>query len=74
MAQSKARQIGLWIILGLLFVGLVGFGSTGFNGNVRSLGSAGDKDISIQSYANALRRQIDAFSRQIGTPLSFQQA
>jgi len=74
MAQSKARQVGLWIILGLLFVGLVGFGSTGFNGNVRSLGSAGDKDISIQSYANALRRQIDAFSRQIGTPLSFQQA
>ena len=74
MAQSKTRQIGVWVILGLLVVGLVGFGSTGFNGNVRSLGSAGAKDISIQSYANALRRQIEAFSQQIGSPLGFQQA
>jgi peptidyl-prolyl cis-trans isomerase D len=74
MAQSKTRQIGVWVILGLLVVGLVGFGSTGFNGNVRSLGSAGAKDISIQSYANALRRQIEAFSQQVGSPLGFQQA
>jgi peptidyl-prolyl cis-trans isomerase D len=74
MAKSKGRQVGLWIIMGLLFVGLVGFGSTSLTGNVRTLGTAGDKDISIQSYANALRRQIDAFSQQIGQPLSFQQA
>jgi len=74
MAQSKTRQIAVWTILALLVVGLVGFGSTGFNGNVRSLGSAGDKDISIQSYANTLRGQIEAFSQQIGSPLGFQQA
>ena len=74
MAKSKGRQIGLWIIMGLLFVGLVGFGSTGLTGNVRSLGQAGDKDIAIQSYANALRRQINTFSQQLGEPLSFQQA
>jgi peptidyl-prolyl cis-trans isomerase D len=74
MAQSKTRQIAVWTILALLVVGLVGFGSTGFNANVRSLGSAGDKDISIQSYANTLRGQIEAFSQQIGSPLGFQQA
>lgn len=74
MAKSKGRQIGLWIIMGLLFVGLVGFGSTGLTGNVRSLGQAGDKEIAIQSYANALRRQINTFSQQLGEPLSFQQA
>ena len=73
MAQSKGRQISLWIIMGLLFVGLVGFGSTGLNGNVRSLGTAGDKDISITAYANALHRQIDLFSQQMGTRLGFQQ-
>lgn len=74
MAKSKGRQIGLWIIMGLLFVGLVGFGSTGLTGNVSSLGQAGDKEIAIQSYANALRRQINTFSQQLGEPLSFQQA
>jgi peptidyl-prolyl cis-trans isomerase D len=74
MAQSRARQIAVWGILGILVVGLVGFGSTNFSGNVRSLGSAGDKDVSMQSYATALRRQIDAFSQQIGSPLGFQQA
>jgi peptidyl-prolyl cis-trans isomerase D len=74
MAKSKGRQISLWIIMGLLFVGLVGFGSTGLTGNVRTLGHAGDKEISIQTYANTLRRQINSFSQQLGEPLSFQQA
>ncbi|SMY07970.1 peptidylprolyl isomerase [Flavimaricola marinus] len=74
MAKGKGSRIGVWIILGLLFVGLIGFGTTNLSGNIRSIGSAGDKDIGVQTYANALTQQIDAFSAQLGQPLSFPQA
>lgn len=72
--NSKAKGIGVWIILGLLFVGLIGFGTTNLSGTVRTIGSAGDKEIRVQTYANALTQQIDSFSSQLGQPLSFPQA
>jgi peptidyl-prolyl cis-trans isomerase D len=74
MANEKRSRLGVWIILGLLFVGLIGFGSTNLSGTIRSIGTAGDKEIPVQDYANALTQQIDAFSAQIGEPLSFPQA
>lgn len=74
MAKSKTRNIGVWIILGLLFVGLMGFGATGFGGNIQSIGSVGNKSISVNSYARALSEQINAFEAQTNQPLSFVQA
>ena len=74
MAQSKGRRAGAWVIMILLFIGLVGFGGANLSGGARSIGTAGDKDILVSSYVGALRRQLDAFSAQIGQPLSFVQA
>ena len=74
MAQRQGSRIGVWVILILLFVGLIGFGATNLSGSIRTIGTAGQKDISVQAYANALTQQIDAFSAQIGSPLSFPQA
>ena len=74
MAKGKGNRIGLWIIVGLLFVGLIGFGSAGLNGGLRSIGTVGDKDLSVARYANAVSDQLDAFSAQIGVPVSFAQA
>ena len=74
MAKSKGNRIGLWIIIGLLFVGLIGFGSAGLNGGLRSIGSVGDKDLPVQSYANAITEQINALSAQFGVPITFAQA
>ena len=74
MAKKTGRNIATWIILGLLFVGLVGFGATGLSGNVRSLGRVGDKDLSIQRYVSALQAEMRAFGTQIGVPISFPQA
>ncbi|WP_377505884.1 SurA N-terminal domain-containing protein [Octadecabacter sp. R77987] len=74
MARSKTSSFFVWIILGLLFVGLMGFGAAGLSGNVRTLGTVGDKDIAVRDYQNALRDQIASFEATIGTPISFVQA
>jgi len=71
MAARKGSRIFVWIILGFLFVGLVGFGATGISGNIRTIGTVGSKAVSVQHYSNALTEQIRAFEAQIGQPLSF---
>ena len=70
MAKSGTK-IGTWVILGLLFVGLIGFGTTGLSGRVTTLGRVGEKEITLTEYARELSGQIDAFSAQTGQPLPF---
>lgn len=74
MAKNKTRNFFVWIIMGLLFVGLIGFGSVGLTGNVRTVGSAGEKPITVTAYFNELQAQISAASAQTGQRLSFPQA
>jgi peptidyl-prolyl cis-trans isomerase D len=74
MAKSKAKQTGAWIIVGLLLIGLLGFGAGGLGGNIRTIGSVGEKDIPVVQYQRALQEQIGAFGAQVGAPVSFVQA
>ena len=74
MAEQKKPRYFLWAIMLLLCVGLLGFGTGGLSGNVRSIGSVGDKDLSVNAYQNALNQQLRAFEAQIGTRVSFQEA
>ena len=50
MAKGKTKNFFVWIILGLLFVGLMGFGASGLSGNLQSIGAVGDKTLSAQRY------------------------
>lgn len=74
MAKKTGGKIFLWIIMGLLFIGLMGFGATGLTGTVSKLGTVGEKDISINRYARELNSQLRAFEAQSGSPISFTQA
>ena len=74
MAQKSNKRYGAWIIVGVVLVGLAGFGSGGLSGNIRSIGTVGDKEVSVTSYQRALNEQIRALSAQFGQQLSFQQA
>lgn len=74
MAKRGKNKVFTWIILGLLFVGLIGFGTGGLNGTIRTIGKAGNKDISVSRYQRAISSQLDAASAQSGTPVSFAQA
>ncbi len=74
MAETKKPRYGMWIIVGLLFVGLLGFGAGGVGGNIRTIGTVGDKQITVVQYQRALNAQIRGFEQQVGTPVSFVQA
>ena len=72
--SSKARNMAGWIIMGLLFVGLIGFGGAGLTGTVRSIGSVGEKSISAQTYFQELNAQIAQQSARVGRTISFPEA
>lgn len=73
-AKSKASNIVVWIILGLLVVALAGFGIDSFGGSVRTVGKVGDREIRVQDYFRALQQEIRAATEVTGSPVSFQQA
>ena len=74
MAQKKGTRFSVWVIMILLFVGLLGFGTGGFSGSVQRLGMAGDTEIPVNAYVNALNNQLRALDQQSGSRVTFQQA
>ena len=75
MSASKSISKTLvWILMGLLILGLGGFGITNLSGTVRSVGSVGEAEIDINNYARALQNEIRALESERGEPISFAQA
>ncbi len=72
--KRKGANILVWVMLAMLVVGLGGFSITNFGGNISTIGRVGDREITTQDYAAALRSEINAFSAQIGQPLTGAQA
>ncbi|MBI6629093.1 peptidyl-prolyl cis-trans isomerase [Pontibaca salina] len=63
----------VWIILGLLIVGLAGFGATNLSGSVRTVATVGDHTVSVDQYARELQREIRAIEAQTGQALPMSQ-
>ena len=74
MADKKKPRYGAWVVVGVVLLGLAGFGAGGLSGNIRSIGTVGEKEISVTSYQRALNEQIRGISAQFGQQISFQQA
>ncbi|MCB2135987.1 MAG: SurA N-terminal domain-containing protein, partial [Rhodobacteraceae bacterium] len=72
--RKKRGNAIIWVLMAMLILGLGGFGARNFGGNIRSIGTVGDRDIDLRDYARALNREIAALSNQIGEPVSFVQA
>lgn len=68
--QVKFSNVVVYVLIGLLIVGLAGFGIGGFSTSVRAIGSVGDQDITVDDYVRALQSEIDSFSRITGTRIS----
>lgn len=71
---SNLSKTAVWILMGLLILGLGGFGATSLTGSLRTIGQVGDKYIDIDTYARTLSREIQAASAEAGSQLSFAQA
>lgn len=72
--KSKGTSVVVWLLMGMLVLGLGGFGITNFGGGVSSIGKVGEREIDVNDYARALQQQINALSAQFGTTLTLQQA
>lgn len=64
----------MWILMGLLVLGLAGFGATNLSGNIRSVGSVGKTRIDVTTYARALQNELRALAAERGTPVTLAEA
>jgi len=64
----------MWVLMGLLVIGLAGFGATNLSGTITSVGSVGTAQIDVNAYARALRNEIRALSEERGESVSFAEA
>ncbi|MFO7919936.1 MAG: peptidyl-prolyl cis-trans isomerase [Nioella sp.] len=65
-AGKKLSDFIVWIILGLLIIGLAGFGIGNFGGSATQIGSVGNATISADAYARALQAELRAQSAEGG--------
>ncbi len=63
----------VWILMGMLVVGLAGFGALNLTGTVRTVATVGEQTVSVDDFARELQREIRAFEAQIGQRLPMSQ-
>ncbi|MEX0307706.1 MAG: SurA N-terminal domain-containing protein [Ruegeria sp.] len=64
----------VWILMGLLMLGLAGFGATSLTGTVRTVATVGDESVSVDEYFRELQREIRAVEAQTGQAMQISQA
>ena len=74
MGQNKIARGAVWVIMGLVVVGLVGFGSFNFGGSGQAIGKVGDTEVSANRYFREVNAQLDVIEQQFGQRLPFAQA
>ncbi len=72
--RSSITKTAVWVLMGLLILGLGGFGAINLSGNIRTIGTVGEKSIPVDQYARQLQQEIRAIEAQTGEPLNFQRA
>ena len=72
--KRRGTSVMVWVLMIMLIAGLGGFGVTNFGGSITSIGTVGGRNIDVNDYARALKSEMDAFSAQIGQPITLQEA
>ena len=72
--RSHGKSTIVWVLMGMLVLGLGGFGVTSFTSGISSIGSVGKTDVTADEYARALSAQMNAYQQQTGQPMTAAQA
>lgn len=72
--STPAAKVLSFVLLGMLVVGLGGFGVSNFGNQVDTVVTVGKAQVSTSQYARALNAQIAQFSKQFGQQFTFAQA
>lgn len=73
MAARNISKTFVWIILGLLIVGLAGFGATNMGGTIRTIGTVGTQTLSVDVYFRELQQEMRGFEAQTRQALTMSQ-
>lgn len=69
--RGSGNSKTMWVIMGLLFVGLIGFGGGGLlGGTIRTIGSVGEEPINITTYATGMQSAIQRMNLNAGRALT----
>ena len=60
--RTHGKSTIVWVLMGLMVLGLGGFGVTSFSGGSTAIGSVGGTTITADDYARALRNQMNAWA------------
>lgn len=78
VAPRKKSRAGtsvlVFVMLGMIVIGLGGYGVTNFGHSVDNVATVGKAEVSTSEYARALRTQIAQLSKQFGAPLTLKDA
>ena len=72
--RGKGKSTIVWLLMGMLVLGLGGFGVTNFSGGTADIGTVGDVEISSDDYTRSLRAEMQEFSARTGRQLSAAEA
>ena len=64
----------VWVLMGMLMLGLAGFGAVNLSGTVRTVAQVGNEEISVDAYVRELQREIRAIEAQTGQPMQMSRA
>lgn len=68
--RGKGKQTIVWLLMGMLVLGLGGFGVTNFSGGNADIGAVGDVSISSPDYQRALQGEMRDFAARTGKQLT----
>ncbi|CUI00916.1 peptidyl-prolyl cis-trans isomerase [Leisingera aquaemixtae] len=71
--MKKLSKTFVWILMGMLIVGLAGFGAVNFTSSSSSVAQVGDEEVSIGNYVRELQREQRALQAQTGQAVTMAQ-
>jgi peptidyl-prolyl cis-trans isomerase D len=75
LRSKKGGSTVMYVIVGLLILGLGGFGVTSFGGgSTTAVATVGDTEISVNDYARELQGEMRAASAELGQPVTMAMA
>jgi len=72
--QNSFTKTLVWVLMGMLILGLGGFGITNLGGSVQSVGKVDGKAIGVNDYYRAVEQELNAIQAQTGQRITFAQA
>lgn len=70
---KKLSNTFVWILMGLLIVGLAGFGAVNFSSSMSAVALVGEEEVTVDEYLREMQREQRALQAQGGQALSLSQ-